>query len=137
MRGLLQRVLPALVLIVAVTLRVAFPAMNEFQYRVFDLFQRLIPRQYVDTPVRVIDLDEDTLKKYGQWPWPRSLVAQLIDRLRETGASAIALDIVFAEPDRTAPRAAMDAWGISLDDPRAKDLMTNVPDPDGLLAAAI
>jgi adenylate cyclase len=137
MRGLLQRALPALVLIVALTLRVAFPAMTEFQYRVFDLFQRIAPRQYVDAPVKVVDIDNDTLAKYGQWPWPRSQTALLIDRMREAGAVAIALDMVFSEPDRTSPRQAIASWGIPADDPRAKDLVANVPDPDALLAAAI
>lgn len=52
----------------------------------------------------VVDLDENSLVQYGQWPWPRYRMAQLLDKLRELGASAIALDIVFAESDRTSLR---------------------------------
>ncbi len=138
MRGLLQRALPALVMIVALALRVASPtAMTEIQYRFFDIFQRLEPRPYVDAPVRVIDIDDATLAKYGQWPWPRSLTARLIDRLQATGAAAIALDIVFAEPDRTSPKQVLADWGVAGDDPRVIDLISKIPDPDSQLAAAI
>ena len=49
----------------------------------------------------VVDIDEESLARYGQWPWPRYRVAQLLERVRDLGAAAVALDIVFAEPDRT------------------------------------
>ena len=49
----------------------------------------------------VVDIDEESLARYGQWPWPRYRIAQLLERVRDLGAAAVALDIVFAEPDRT------------------------------------
>ena len=49
----------------------------------------------------IIDLDEKSLARYGQWPWPRYRVARLLDKLGQAGAACVALDIVFAEPDRT------------------------------------
>ena len=51
----------------------------------FDQFQRLAPRAYEPTPVRIIDIDERSLKTLGQWPWPRTLVAKLSSRLNELG----------------------------------------------------
>ena len=51
--------------------------------------------------VLIVDLDESTLAELGQWPWPRYRVAQLVDKLNQAGAAAIALDMIFAEPDRT------------------------------------
>ena len=53
----------------------------------------------------IIDIDEKSLKQYGQWPWPRYRVAILIDTLRELGALSIGLDILFAEGDRTSIHA--------------------------------
>lgn len=50
--------------------------------------------------VVVADLDEDSLSRFGQWPWPRYRVAALLSRIREAGATAIAIDMLFAEPDR-------------------------------------
>ncbi len=69
----------------------------------FDYLQRLDPREYQDLPVRVVDVDETSLAEYGQWPWPRDLMAQLVDRLTEAGAAVIAFDVLFAEPDRYSP----------------------------------
>lgn len=69
----------------------------------FDQYQRWQPRHYQDTPVRVIDIDDESLRRLGQWPWHRSTVADLVARLQDAGAAAIALDVLFAEPDRLSP----------------------------------
>ncbi len=70
----------------------------------FDILQRLSPREYnPDLPVRVVDIDEQSLANWGQWPWPRTLVAQLVKNLGEYGAAAIAFDMLFIEPDRFSP----------------------------------
>jgi len=69
---------------------------------VFDAFQRLAPRAYDPAlPVRVVDIDEASLTAIGQWPWPRTVMRDLVERLGEAGAVAIAFDVLFAEPDRT------------------------------------
>jgi len=54
--------------------------------------------------VAIVDIDEDSLAVYGQWPWPRHCVAELTRRLLEAGASVVAFDILFSESDRTSPR---------------------------------
>src|SRR3546814_12237911 len=54
-------------------------------------YQRAQPRPDEPVPVTVVDLDDDTLAKLGQWPWPRTLLADLIGRLQELGAATIAL----------------------------------------------
>ena len=103
--------LPCLALLGAVALRVADPPpVEDLRFRVFDNFQRLKPRAYEPVPVTVVDLDDETLRRFGQWPWPRTLVARLIGRLQESGAAAIALDIVFPEPDRTSPGRILSQW---------------------------
>ena len=53
----------------------------------------------------VVDIDEASLAEYGQWPWPRYRVALLLGLVRNAGAAAVGLDIVFAEPDRSSPGA--------------------------------
>jgi adenylate cyclase len=73
----------------------------------FDAWQRLAPRQYDPaTPVRVVAIDGESLRRFGQWPWPRSYFVELIDRLEALGAAAIAFDVLFAEPDRASPERA-------------------------------
>ena len=66
----------------------------------FDLEQRLLPRAAIDSPVRVIDIDEASLAAIGQWPWPRSVMATLTNRLAELGAVSIGYDVLFPEADR-------------------------------------
>lgn len=83
------------------------PALTQLGYLLFDAYQRAAPRPYEEAPVRIVDIDDDTIAKEGQWPWPRTDVARLTKALTDAGASAIGFDIVFAEPDRTSPvRAA-------------------------------
>ncbi len=53
--------------------------------------------------VVIVDIDEKSLQKYGQWPWSRDLIAQLLYKISDAKAGIIGLDIVFAEPDRTSP----------------------------------
>ena len=91
-----------------------------------------------DAPIRIVDIDDKSLNKLGQWPWPRSVVAQLVDRLREAGAAVVAFDIDFAEPDRTSPKSllpllAQNGVGAA----EAEKLLAAVPDPDRRLAEAI
>ena len=69
----------------------------------FDFEQRLRPRAVDDAPVRVIDIDEPSLAKYGQWPWPRAQLAILTSRLTELGAASIGYDVLFPEADRLGP----------------------------------
>ncbi|MFG1360736.1 CHASE2 domain-containing protein [Xanthobacter pseudotagetidis] len=72
----------------------------------FDLYQRAAPRPYdPEAPVRVVDIDDASLAREGQWPWPRAKLAALVERLAEKGAAAVAFDIAFSEPDRLDPAA--------------------------------
>src|SRR6195952_5885705 len=83
-------------------LRVADPsAIEEFRVRTFDTFQVIEPRVKTARPVRIVNIDEKSLAKYGQFPWPRTRIADLITRLTALGAVVIAFDIAFPEPDRT------------------------------------
>lgn len=82
------------------------PVVGQVSNLVFDSYQRAYPRPYQDAAVRVVDIDDETIRRLGQWPWPRTDVARLTDALTEAGAAAIAFDIVFSEPDRTSPARA-------------------------------
>lgn len=71
----------------------------------FDMWQRLGPRDLSDTQVRVVLIDSESLAALGPWPWPRFYLARLTQELSARGASAVGFDILFAEPDRTGPAA--------------------------------
>ncbi|HRJ69506.1 MAG TPA: adenylate/guanylate cyclase domain-containing protein [Beijerinckiaceae bacterium] len=71
---------------------------------VFDTYQRQWPRAFNgEMPARIVDIDDDSLRRLGQWPWPRTVMARLVDAIGAADPAVIALDIVFSEPDRTSP----------------------------------
>ena len=91
------------------------PAVLKLRQAAFDLLQQGFPRPDADsvapgTGVVVVDIDEASLARLGQWPWPRTEVAALIGRLQDAGAAAIGLDLVFAEPDRSSPAVLASGW---------------------------
>src|SRR5438445_9964608 len=81
------------------------PPIVELRVRTFDTFQVIDPREKTMRPVTIVDIDEKSLAKLGQWPWPRTRLADMVINLARLGAAAIAFDIVFAEPDRLNPDA--------------------------------
>lgn len=89
----------ALAALCGVTRPLMFDDLGNF---VFDTWQRIKPRAFEpDGPVRIIAIDEASLGQLGQWPWPRTRLAEATHKLVELGAAAIAFDIIFNEPDRT------------------------------------
>jgi adenylate cyclase len=128
-----------LVLALGVGIRVLLPSdppvLRELEARYFDVLQELKPRAYQPLPVRVIDIDDATLEKLGQWPWPRTLMAQLIERLSQAQPAAIALDMVLAEPDRTSPKRALPELSQAPDAVGA--WLGALPDHDRVLAETI
>jgi adenylate cyclase len=123
-------------LVLLVLLRIADPLfVSNIRNQSFDILQRLSPRPYVKQPVVVVDIDEESLEQVGQWPWPRSEVARLVDTLTAMGAIAIGFDIVFAEPDRLSPdRIAEDNASLPAD---IKAGLMALPSNEDLLADAI
>src|SRR5271168_882604 len=101
------RAVCVVLLFALVPLRLADPRpLEEVRLRTFDLFQVLRPREQTARPVVIADIDEASLKEIRQWPWPRTVVADLVTRLRELGAAAVGFDVIFAEPDRMSPAVA-------------------------------
>src|SRR5262245_38061252 len=78
----LQPALASLVLAVALALRwYDPPILGDLRALVFDQYQRVAPREYKPAPVKIVDIDDESLKRYGQWPWPRGLIAELLGKL--------------------------------------------------------
>lgn len=100
----------------------------------FDQFQRWHPRAYEAAPVRVVDIDEESLARLGQWPWPRTRIAELVDKLGAAGAAAVGFDVMFSEPDRTSPKVAVDLW--QLKGQQRADVLA-LPDHDVVFARSL
>jgi len=87
------------------------PLFTRAEEAVFDGYQRVRPRPYDPAAlVHIVDIDEAALDAYGQWPWPRTYMAALTERLFAHGAAAIGFDVLFVEPDRTSPEQIVESW---------------------------
>jgi adenylate cyclase len=70
------------------------------RYKTWDYFQQIHPRDIVSDSVTVVNITEQDLKRYGQWPWPRHVMAMLHAKIADAGAVLVNYNILFAEPDR-------------------------------------
>ena len=69
-----------------------------FEEPVVDKMMAVRGRRMADPRLVVCLIDAPSIDRYGRWPWPRTRIAELVDRLAEAGAAVIALDVVFSEP---------------------------------------
>ena len=111
------------------------PPVEELRVRTFDAFQRFDPRDKTARPVTIVDIDDKSLEKLGQWPWPRTRIADLVNELTRLGAVVIAFDVVFAEPDRLNPDAVADTLR-NLDE-ATRERLRALPSNDKIFADAI
>jgi adenylate cyclase len=128
-----------LVLVNALVLRVIDPpALIRFRDLAFDAYQRVKPRvPEPDMPVRIVDIDEASLAEYGQWPWPRTVVAELVNKLAAAGTAVVAFDVVFAEPDRSSLRILAKSLPEEMRDSDMRRMMEALPDNDEVLSEAM
>jgi adenylate cyclase len=133
----LGRALSLTLLLLLIPLRIWDPPPVEvLRLRVFDAFQAIQPRPALpQPPVVVVDIDEASMRAVGQWPWPRTVVADMVRRLTELGAVAIAFDVVFAEPDRLSP--ALIARTLRDLDAQTRAALERLPSNDDVLAGAM
>ena len=103
--------------------------------RVFDAYQSLLPRQSTARPVVIADIDERSIAALGQWPWPRTQMADLVTKLKALGALAIGFDVVFPEPDRMSPASI--SKGLPQLDAPTRATLESLPSNDELFAAAM
>ncbi|WP_167730344.1 CHASE2 domain-containing protein [Terasakiella sp. SH-1] len=103
--------------------------------KTFDMFQRAEPREVKTRPVTIVDLDEESLAEVGQWPWPRTIIADMVANLFKMGAGVVAFDIAFPEPDRLSPN--MIAQNVRGLDPSVEKTIRGLPSNDAYFANII
>jgi adenylate cyclase len=109
----------------------------------FDAYQRLHPRTYEDPSaksgfaVRVLDIDEASLAKYGAWPWSRSVLAKLVDDLKAQGAAIIVLAMPLDLPDPATPSRLASLLPNDARAAAARAALSGIPSPDDSLATAV
>jgi adenylate cyclase len=132
-------ILMGAVLAAALALRIFDPApVARMRLAVFDSMLTASPRAADQTfPVRVLDIDEASLAEFGQWPWPRTRLAEIINKLSEAGARTITIDLILAEPDRwNAANIAKELSSVPGFEPLGQRA-ANLPSNDTVLATAV
>ncbi len=116
-------------------IRIGDPApINILRNVSFDFYHQSKPREKTQLPVAILDVDDRSLEEFGQWPWPRTRIADLVRGAANSGAVAIAFDIIFSEPDRLSPgQIATDNTALPRE---VADQLKKMPDNDALLAQA-
>ena len=121
------------ILVLLLFVRIADPIFIErLRLQAFDLYQQLHPREASPAPVAILDVDDASLAEVGQWPWPRTKIAEMTAKLMQAGAVAVAFDIVFSQPDRLSPaNIAVDNPGLPED---VREALGALPSNDDILA---
>ncbi|MGE3150000.1 MAG: CHASE2 domain-containing protein, partial [Pseudorhodoplanes sp.] len=131
-----RRTIGGLMLPAFLLLRIWDPTpLETIRLQTFDFYQALKPRVSKTRPVVIVDIDEDSLREIGQWPWPRVVVADLVAQLQKAGVLVTGFDVLFPEPDRMSPRIAADSFRAL--DAETRDRLRALPGSDEILAQAI
>ncbi len=132
----MRRTIGVLLLAAMLGLRISDPLWLEgLRLRNFDIYQQIKPREANFRPVVIVDIDEASLKALGQWPWPRTLIADLVTKLKSLGTIGIAFDVIFAEADRMSPAMAVSSFR-NIDEETAAKLRA-LPSNDDVMAQAL
>ena len=96
-----------------ITIKIANPSfVKSISFISFDLYQKIFPLEKNETEVIIIDIDEKSLGKFGQFPWSRSVFAKIIENVNETNPKAIGFDIFFTEKDKQSPDEFLKAYNL-------------------------
>jgi adenylate cyclase len=130
------RAVGAAVLVVLAALNwLATPWTGRLQAAWFDAYQTLAPRHVESMPVTVVEIDEKSLQELGPWPWPRSLLAQLVDAIARDQPAAIAIDILMPEADALSPERVIARS--ARPNPAVVSALRSLPSTDAELARAL
>ena len=140
----------AAVVVLAFALYLAAPGfLKTVENKLYDLHFTLRGVRPPGDHVTIVAIDDPSLAALGRWPWPRSILAQMVERLTDGGARVVAIDILLSEPEVTNERRVMDrltegfqAAGLPASSPAAEVLRKEVAaleraDPDTQLRRAL
>ena len=111
------------------------PWTQRLQAALFDAHQALAPRQVASLPVTVVEIDQKSLQALGQWPWPRTQLARLLDAINQAEPAAIGIDILMPEADALSPERVLARTFIT--DAAIVAVLKSLPPHDGELARAL
>lgn len=122
-------------LLLAVATLLGAPWQRRLQLAWFDSYQSILPRKVQSMPAVIVEIDEKSLNEIGQWPWPRTETARLIDRIAAAAPAAIGIDLLWPQPDRLSPEAI--ARTLPQTENVTRDRLLALPSNDKVLADAV
>ena len=133
----MDRLIGLALLAVFMAVRIADPGPLEMlRLKTFDFYQQFKPRPLLpNSPVVIVDIDEESLTEVGQWPWPRTQVAQVVENLVAMGAGVIGFDVFFVEEDRLSGKNLAESLP-GLDD-ETRNRIRSIPGNDEIFAKVI
>lgn len=130
------RIVGLLLLVGLLAVRIWDPGPIEaLRQRSFDIYQLIQPRAVRQDLVTIVDIDESSLRVLGQWPWPRTIMAEMLSKIVEGGGTVIGFDVLFSEPDRSSPEVVAETFH-GLDD-ATREKLRRLPSNDAVFADAI
>ena len=108
--------------------------LTALRHAFFDFAQRVVPPPRLTVPVTIVDIDEASIAAFGQWPWPRDRIAELVTMIGRGGPAVIGIDLLFPEPDRLSPENLLSGYELS---PFVRDQLAKLPTNDQALAASL
>ncbi len=119
------------ILLLLISLKIINPPfIKSVSYLSFDLYQKVFVKKK-DSNVVIIDIDEKSLGKFGQFPWNRTVFAKILDQLNTSDPKAIGFDIFFTEKDKQSPEEIIKSYGLIPSDVAE---LQNLKSPDDLFA---
>ncbi|HZF69906.1 CHASE2 domain-containing protein, partial [Sulfuricurvum sp.] len=114
------------------------PLLTYMDYKFYDRLSHTFPSAHSPEHTVIVEIDDKSLKALGQWPWPRIITAKLIEKIADANPSAIVLDMVFSEPDRTSPSTLRSFYKTVLDlNMSISGLPESLQDNDAVLSDVI
>ena len=135
MKAFVQKNLNYFVFLILLSLLIFLKILNpafikSVSYLSFDLYQKVFVEKK-DSDVVIIDIDEQSLGKFGQFPWNRRVFAKILDQLNIHNPKAIGFDIFFTEKDKQSPEAIIKSYGLIPSD--VADIQ-NLKSPDDIFS---
>ena len=101
------------ILILLISLKISNPSIvKSVSFLSFDLYQKVFPLSKQNSDVIIVDIDEKSLSKFGQFPWNRSVFAKILSNINEAAPKAIGFDVFFSEKDKQSPEEFIKAYDL-------------------------
>jgi len=124
-----------LVALLVLSLFPSLPVLDELRMALFDGYQKVAPRKRTSAPAVIVAIDEKSLQELGQWPWPRTTIAELIEAIAKNEPAAIGVDVLMPEFDRMSPASI--AGLIERLDFKLAQRLAKLPSNDSVLAETL